>query len=302
MKLKDILSDGKNTLLKSNIADAEHDAIEILLNLLDMDLARYYFECEDEMEDRYDKNSISNIISEYSNLVSARASHYPLQYILGETYFCGLKFNVDDSVLIPRADTEVLVEKVILDNPDKNKTILDLCTGSGCIAISLACLGNYKIIVGSDISDDALSVASKNAEHLINNNYLDDEMEQQVYFIQSDLFENMFKLNDKLGIEKFDIITANPPYIRSKDIDSLSMEVKKYEPLIALDGSADGLKYYREIAEGTLKYLNDNGKIYIEIGFDQEDDVVKIFKNRGYTHIETVKDLGGNNRVIIFTI
>ncbi len=302
MKLKDILEDGKATLKKNKISDPDYDATEILLNLLDMDMARFLFECEDDLEKRYDRATIKSIISDFDELINARASHYPLQYILGETYFCGLKFNVNREVLIPRQDTETLVEKVISDNPDKNKYILDMCTGSGCIAVSLAALGNYKLVVGSDISTDALNIAAKNAEELVNDNSFDDEMNQHVYFVQSDMFDNLDKIKEKLGVETFDIITANPPYIRSGDIKDLQVEVKKFEPRIALDGDKDGLKYYKRIAEEAKEYLSSGGKIYLEIGYDQANDIKDIFMNKGYTHIETVKDLGGNDRVIIFTI
>lgn len=302
MKLRDILDEGKQTLKKNKIDNADFDATEILLNLLDMDMARFLFECEEELEDKYNTRTISNIISQFEELISMRASHFPLQYILGESYFCGLKFNIDRNVLIPRQDTEILVEKVIADNQDKNKSILDICTGSGCIAISLACLGDYKLVVGTDISEDALEVAAKNANELVENRELDDEMNQSIYFLQSDMFDGLYKLKEKLGIETFDIITANPPYIKSDEIKKLQDEVKKYEPRLALDGDKDGLKYYKSIASEAKKYLNDNGKIYLEIGYDQADEVAKVFENAGYTHIETVKDLGGNDRVIIFTI
>lgn len=300
MKLRNILDDAKALLKKHNIDDYDFDATEILLSILDMDMTEFLCEEDIELEDKYETNAISRLISNYDELIEARAEHFPLQYILGETYFCGYKFEIDRNVLIPRQDTEVLVEKVISDNPDKNKFVLDLCTGSGCIAIALANLGNYKLIVGTDISDDAISIAAKNAENLVNSNEIDDEMNQKIYFLQSDLFSNFNKIKDNLGIESFDIITANPPYIRSADLSKLQDEVRKYEPRLALDGDKDGLKYYREIAKDACKYLSDNGKIYLEIGYDQARDVKSIFEKAGYTHIETIKDLGDNDRVIIF--
>lgn len=300
MNLKTILNDATKILEKNKIDDAKHDATEILLNLLDMDMAGFLFECEDDMESRYAKSYIQNLITEYDELINARASHFPLQYITGESYFCGLKFNVDQNVLIPRSDTEILVEKVLSDNPDRNKFILDLCTGSGCIATTLATLGNYKLIVGTDISDEALSIASKNADELIEDLSFDDEMSQQIYFLRSDLFDNIDKIKNKLGIEKFDIITCNPPYIKSKEIDKLSDEVRRFEPRLALDGDKDGLKFYRLIAKDAKTYLNDGGKIYLEIGFDQAEDVKKIFTSLGYTFDSIEKDLSGNDRVLIF--
>ncbi|MBO6134238.1 MAG: peptide chain release factor N(5)-glutamine methyltransferase [Lachnospiraceae bacterium] len=300
MKLRDILNEGKEILEKCKIEDGKHDAESILLNLLDIDMASFLNMCDDELEDRYDKRSISKLITDFDDMIEARSKHFPLQYILGETYFCGMRFLVNDDVLIPRQDTEVLVEKVLYDNPDKNKFVLDMCTGSGCIAISLSNLGGYKVIVGTDISDDAIRVASGNARDLVSDPDFEDEMLKKIYFLQSDLFANFGKIKDELGIAKFDIITANPPYIRRKDIKTLQDEIKKFEPMIALDGDEDGLKFYREIADEAYNYLASDGKIYLEIGYDQAKDVKEIFSKKGYTHIETVKDLGGNDRVIIF--
>lgn len=302
MRLRDILEEGKQVLEKSKIENADGDATEILLNLLDMDMARFLFECEDDLEKKYGVSSISNLVSDFDELINARAKHYPLQYILGETYFMGLRFNVDRDVLIPRADTEILVEKVMEDNQDKNISILDMCTGSGCIAISLSTVGNYKLVVGTDVSDEALNIAARNADELIEDSDIVDEMNKHIYFLKSDMFKSLNKLNDKLGISTFDIITVNPPYIRTGEIKNLQEEVRDYEPRIALDGDTDGLKYYKEIAKEARNYLNDTGKIYLEIGYDQAKEVKEIFENKGYTHIETVKDLGGNDRVIIFTI
>lgn len=300
MTYRSLIKEAIDILNKNKIEDSDYDAKEILMSLVDIDMTEFLNDEDTDLEELYDRRTISNIITNFDELVGARAQHYPLQYILGETYFCGLKFLLDKSVLIPRADTEVLVEKVLFDNPDKNKYVLDMCTGSGCIAISLANLGDYKFVLGSDISDDAIEIASKNAEEILNDKYDDDEMNQQIYFMKSDLFSDFDKIEKKLGIKKFDIITANPPYIKSKDIKKLQKEVKDYEPLLALDGGDDGLKYYKLLASSAKEYLNDNGKIYLEIGYDQEKEVKEIFEKEGYKYIETVKDLGGNDRVVVF--
>ena len=299
MTINDILTDGKNILIKNKIDNAEFDATQILLNLLDVDMSNLLANRNEELESIYEERFINNLINKYDKLISYRSEHYPLQYILGEAYFCGLKFLVDENVLIPRFDTETLVEKVLDDNQDKNKSILDLCTGSGCIAIALANLGGYKNIIASDISIDAIQVASHNAENLINKQYLDDEQEQRIYFVQSDLFDNFDKIIDNTGIDKFDIITCNPPYIKSDDIANLDVEVKKFEPRIALDGDKDGLKFYKRISKEAKQYLSKNGKIYLEIGFDQANDVKKIFEKEKYQRIEIVKDLSGNDRVLV---
>lgn len=300
MTLKSLIDDAISTLKENKIDDYEHDAIEIMLKLLDMDMARYLYEKDFDLEEKYAINSIRNIISDYNELVNVRASHCPLQYILGETYFCGMKFGVDNDVLIPRADTETLVEKVLMDNPNRSKSVLDICTGSGCIAISLAKLGEYKLVAGSDISEEAIELASKNADEILDGYEFDDELNQRVFFIKSDLFENIAKLDKKYGINKFDIITANPPYIRTSDLRNLQREVRDYEPRLALDGDKDGLKYYKRIAKEAKDYLSKDGKIYLEIGFDQAKDVKDIFENEGWEFIELVKDLGENDRVLVF--
>lgn len=301
MTLKSILNDGIASLNKNKIDNAEFDAREILLNLLDMDLATFLFCEDDDLEEKHNTHYISEIINNFDRLISYRSQHFPLQYILGETYFCGIKFNIREGVLIPRFDTEVLVEKVINDNQDKNKYVLDMCTGSGCIALSLAKLGGYKIVACSDISVDALELASENADMIIENNDVYDEMNQKVYFIQSDMFDNFDKFRENTGIDKFDIITINPPYIKTDDLNNLQIEVKQFEPKIALDGDIDGLKYYKKIAESAKDYMNVDGKIYLEIGFDQAKDVIQIFEKTGYKFVELVKDLSGNDRVLIFT-
>lgn len=301
MTLKNILNDGIASLNKNKIDNAEFDAREILLNLLDMDLATFLFCEDDDLEINYNTHYISEIINNFDRLISYRSQHFPLQYILGETYFCGIRFNIREGVLIPRFDTEVLVEKVINDNQDKNKYVLDMCTGSGCIALSLAKLGGYKIVACSDISVDALELASENANLIIDNSDVYDEMNQKVYFIQSDMFDNFDKFRENTGIDKFDIITINPPYIKTEDLNNLQIEVKQFEPKIALDGDIDGLKYYKKIAESAKDYMNDDGKIYLEIGFDQAKDVMEIFEKSGYRFVELVKDLSGNDRVLIFT-
>lgn len=302
MTLNQILKDAIKELQSNNIEDAEFDAREILLKLIDIDMANFLSKADEEMEKFFDKNDISEILTNFEQMIQYRKAHYPLQYILGETYFCGLRFNVDENVLIPRFDTEVLVEKVLSDNMDRNKTVLDMCTGSGCIAISLAELGGFKNIVASDISMQALKVASDNADELINNHNIEDEMNQHIYFVQSDMFNDLIKVKEQTGIEKFDIITCNPPYIKTDVIETLSEEVRKFEPKIALDGDKDGLKYYKNIAKNAKDYLTQKGKIYLEIGYDQADEVRKIFEKEKYKSIDIIKDLSGNDRVAIITL
>ena len=299
MKINEILNDAIEILKKNKIENSYFDSREILLNLLEMDLSSFLFLYDKELEEIYEKRFIQNLINDYNQLINYRANNVPLQYILNEAYFLGLKFYVDERVLIPRFDTEVLVEKVLMDNNDKNKTVLDLCTGSGCIAISLSKLGDFKIVVGSDISKDAIEIASKNANDILDYEKKDMEMNKEIYFLQSDLFQSIYKVSDSIGVDKFDIITINPPYIKTSEIHKLQNEVKNFEPRIALDGDRDGLKFYREIADSVDKYLNTDGRVYMEIGFDQRDAVIKIFKDKGFEICDVVKDLNKIDRVVV---
>ena len=217
-------------------------------------------------------------IEKFLSFVEERKKRKPFQYIINKQNFYGLDFYVDENVLIPRFDTEVLVEKILKDNKDNNLQVLDLCTGSGAIAISLKKLGEYKSVKALDISEKALDIAKKNSR--LNETTID--------FICSDMFE---KINGK-----FDIIVSNPPYIPSRDIEDLSLEVKDYEPKLALDGLEDGLYFYRIIAKEAKAYLKENGKIYLEIGYNQAENIREIFKE--YNKIEVYKDLAGKDRVV----
>lgn len=268
---KDLLEYASKELKLANIEEASIEARNILLYAFDINL----------LDLSLDKNkSISKIdkISTFLDLLEERKSGKPFQYIINKQNFCGLDFYVDENVLIPRFDTEVLVEKVLKDNKDSSLSILDLCTGSGAIAISLKSLGKYKLVKALDISDKALQIAAKNAK--LNGVELE--------FIKSDMLSEVD--------EKFDIIVSNPPYIPSGDIDNLSKEVKEYEPRLALDGKEDGLFFYRIIAKEAKKYLKEDGKIYLEIGYNQAEDIKDLFKE--YQSIEVYKDLAGKDRVV----
>lgn len=203
----------------------------------------------------------------------------PIQYITKKQEFMGLDFFVDENVLIPQPDTEILVEEVLKISKLYNKkiNILDLCTGSGAIAVSLAKYIKDVNIIATDISKNAIEIAEKNA---IKNN-----AENKIKFVVSDMFKNIEN--------KFDIIVSNPPYIETKEIEKLSKEVKN-EPIIALDGGNDGIKYYKIIADNYNKFLNIGGYLLLEIGYNQGESVSKLFKNS-----EIKKDLSGNDRVIL---
>lgn len=215
-------------------------------------------------------------------IVSRRISGEPLQYILGTQEFMGLEFLVNPSVLIPRKDTEILVEHVLEYFKNKPITVLDLCTGSGCIAISIAKFNKNALVTGLDISPAAIKTAQKNAK--IQN------VSNRVSFKTCDVF-NM----DFFG--KFDLIISNPPYIESDVIPTLSETVKNYEPIFALDGGDDGLDFYKHIVKIAPKYLYKKGMLAFEIGYNQKDTVSSLM-NESFTDITAIKDYGDNYRVI----
>ena len=220
----------------------------------------------------------------YLRYLAERAKRIPLQHITGIQDFMGLTFQVNEHVLIPRQDTEILVEEVLRELHDGMR-ILDMCTGSGCILISLLHYSNECVGVGADISENALSVAKENAEKILNG--------AEVSFCQSDLFENI--------TGKYDVIVSNPPYIRSDVIPTLMPEVKDHEPMQALDGTEDGLYFYRQIVSESKDYLVRGGKLYFEIGHDQAQQVSELMKNAGFKEIEVVKDYAGLDRVVYGT-
>ena len=222
----------------------------------------------------------------YSGLLAKRAGHVPLQHLTGEQEFMGLTFMVNEKVLIPRQDTEVLVEEV-LRNLHDGMRILDMCTGSGCILLSLLQYSNDCVGVGVDLSKEALAVAAENYQRLC-----EKRPEMRASFIESNLFTG---IQEK---EQYEMIVSNPPYIRTDVIDTLMPEVRAHEPLMALDGSADGLYFYREITRQAKDYLKSGGMLFYEIGYDQAEDVCKIIEAEGFRQIEVVKDFAGLDRVV----
>ena len=224
----------------------------------------------------------------YYQLIEELSKNIPLEHIIYKKEFMGISFYVDENVLIPRPDTEILVEEVIKIAKQTNaKKILDLCTGSGAIVVSLAKFLPNCEFVATDISKKALEIAEKNA---ISNN-----VENRVKFIQSDVFGN-------LKGHKFDIIVSNPPYIETAVIKSLDENVKK-EPHIALDGGEDGLDFYRRIYNEGYTFLNSNGFIYVEIGYNQKFNVTEIIQSTSnYKEVQCIKDLANNDRVIVVSV
>lgn len=222
----------------------------------------------------------------YSGLITERAGHVPLQHLTGEQEFMGLTFLVNNKVLVPRQDTEVLVEEV-LRNLHDGMRILDMCTGSGCILLSLLQYSNDCVGVGADLSAEALEVAEENYKRLRK-----ERPGMEASFVESDLFAGIPE-----G-ERYEIIVSNPPYIKTDVIKTLMPEVREYEPLMALDGREDGLYFYREITGQAEEYLTRGGMLFYEIGFDQAEEVCKIMENEGFREIEVVKDFAGLDRVV----
>ena len=280
MKIREILILGIKTLKNNNIEDYSLIARELLAFILKKD--KHYLIVNSDIE-------ISDIlVNKYDKYLNEIIEGKPLQYITNKQEFMKLDFYVDESVLIPQPDTEILVEEVLkLCNEKDEIKILDLCTGSGAVAVSL---GKYikikdKIIFASDISKNALKIAKKNAK---NNN-------TKINFIQSDMFKCIAE-------KDFYVIVSNPPYIEKSKISTLSKQVL-CEPKLALDGGEDGLDFYRVIAENAYKYLNKNGYLALEIGYNQKNNVIKILeKNNKYDIVKTVKDLANNDRCIIARI
>ncbi|MEG0180416.1 MAG: peptide chain release factor N(5)-glutamine methyltransferase [Terrisporobacter sp.] len=257
--------------------------VEILLQKALGDVDRLYIHLNLEKSLSEEEEKI------FINYINERLNNRPIAYIVGNREFMGMDFYVKEGVLIPRPDTEVLVEEIIELSKDKGSiNILDIGTGSGAITISLAKYLPQATVTSVDISEIALEVGNKNA---ISNN-----VDNRTRFIQSNLFSALD------NNEKFDIIVSNPPYIRKKDIESLEKQVKDFEPYTALEGGEDGLDFYRQITEQGKLYLKDNGILAYEVGHDQSEDVSKIMHTNGYTNIYTKKDLPGIDRVVIGTI
>ncbi|WP_027207726.1 peptide chain release factor N(5)-glutamine methyltransferase [Butyrivibrio fibrisolvens] len=218
----------------------------------------------------------------YNELIEKRASRVPLAYIVGYQEFMGLTFDVNENVLVPNQDTETLAEEALRELSDGMR-FMDLCTGSGCVALSILNYTNDTSCVMTDISDKAIEVATGNRDRL--------GFSDRAEIVKTDLFPQD---DDK----KFDMIVSNPPYIRTDVIATLPPEVGKGEPYIALDGGQDGLIFYRRIIENAPKWLYTSGWLMMEIGYDQGDAVADLMKDGGFHEVEVIKDLGGNDRVV----
>lgn len=276
MNYREAFETGKGTLAAAGIEEAGLDARLLLEEICGTD--------RNTLLVHGGRNVTEEEMAQYKEMLEKRSAHIPLQQIIGRQSFMGLDFYVDENVLIPRQDTELLVEEALQELHDGMR-ILDLCTGSGCILLSLLKYSNDCEGIGADISEDALKVAERNRVQLGLEN---------AAFVKSDLFE---------AVEgKFDMLVSNPPYICSDVIDTLMPEVREHEPRLALDGSADGLRFYRRILADCGAYLKPGGMLFFEIGYDQGEAVKRLMEENGFLEVEVKKDYGGLDRVVLGTL
>lgn len=349
----DVLNYGKKILKNAGIVEADLDAWYLFEQSFGISRAQYFLCARENIvgstaqkiavqEQHGDLLESGNALecaelwlkeklSAYEHALKKRAARIPLQQIIGQQEFMGLSFFVNEHVLIPRQDTETLVELVLQEQKDKDISILDMCTGSGCIAVSLKKLGGYAHVEGADISEEALKVAKRNSEEILENNDVNndavssrteqiqnctnltnnqnkqDNSEERmvseasklsqagVTFRHSDMFSNFPET------EQFDVIVSNPPYIPSAVIEELEPEVRDHEPRGALDGTADGLYFYRILAEECAKHLTPGGHVYFEIGYDQGAAVKELLDIHGFKDTRVIQDLAGKDRVVCGT-
>ena len=292
LPIKELISIGTKQLRDAGVADAEIDAKELYCYMRGMDRTALMLRWQEVMQD--------NQCEAYFNLIERRASRVPLQHITGRQEFMGLPFEVNEKVLIPRQDTETMVEDALelmekgtlrgqeyTDGLKRGGDILDLCCGSGAIGISIAKLAKGAHVTCSDLSKDALEVADRNAR-------LNDC--RSVKFTESDMFAAFC---GRLGKKKFNLIISNPPYIPPSVIEGLEPEVRDHEPMMALDGGADGLDFYRIIAQHAPEHLKKGGVLMLEIGFDQKDAVKGLLQETGrFEKIIGLTDLTGKDRIV----
>ena len=346
----DVLNYGKKILKNAGIAEADLDAWYLFEQSFGISRAQYFLCARENIagstaqkmaaqeqtgNSLESKNALDCVelwlkekLSAYENALKKRAARIPLQQIIGQQEFMGLTFFVNEHVLIPRQDTETLVELVLQEQKDKDISILDMCTGSGCIAVSLKKLGGYAHVEGADISEEALKVAKRNSEEILENNDVNsDAVNSRTEQIQNcmNLTNNQNKQDNseermvsevrrvsQTGVtfrhsdmfsafpetEPFDVIVSNPPYIPSAVIEELEPEVRDHEPRRALDGTAGGLYFYRILAEECAKHLTPGGHVYFEIGYDQGMAVKELLDNHGFKDTRVIQDLAGKDRVV----
>lgn len=272
--LRQLLSWGTETLEKAEVPDSGQDAWILLEETFGIEKSYYFLHGDDKIDPEVQKR--------YEEMIRDRAKRIPVQYLTGKAWFMGYEFLVNSNVLIPRFDTEVLVEEAKKHMIPECR-LLDVCTGSGCILLSLLaeCRGEITKAVGVDISTDALQVAIANRNR----------MELPAEFVESDLFSNVE------GV--YDVIVSNPPYIATRELAGLMPEVRDHEPVLALDGMEDGLYFYRKIVAQAGTYLAQGGWLCFEIGYDQGAALRKMMTEAGYGQVQIIKDLAGLDRVAV---
>lgn len=272
MTLEQSYRQASERLEEQGVPDAALDAWYLLEHVTRLGRAEYLLRREEQLPEQEAER--------YAALVEKRAERIPLQYLTGEQEFMGFRFRVNPSTLIPRQDTEILTEQAM--RLAEGKRVLDLCTGTGCIIISLAKLCRLQEADGTDLSEAAVTLARENAERL----------GAGVRFFCGDLFA-------PLGTRVYDVIVSNPPYIRSEVIPTLQPEVRDHEPMSALDGDRDGLLFYRRIIAKAPEHLSEGGSLLFETGCEQTEDVSELLRQAGFVKLRIVKDYAGLNRVVI---
>ena len=276
MTFREALNWGKEKLQHAGIPEYDLDAWLLLEHVSGLSRAMYFVRDREEMEE--------SCREQYEEAIRKRESRVPLQHITGVQEFMGYEFHVNEHVLIPRQDTEILVEEADRAADDTGaKRILDVCTGSGCILLSLLKMNENRTGTGSDLSEPALKMAEENRRLL-------EIPEERAAFVQSDLFERIEGT--------YDMIVSNPPYIRTEEIRKLQEEVRLHDPYGALDGKEDGLYFYRRIISEAGGYFDHQGTLLFEIGYDQAEDVKRLMEEAGYSQIYVKKDLAGLDRVV----
>lgn len=279
--LDSLLIEGTKVLSEAGVEEASLDARYLLFEAFDTDLTHFILDrfrvfSEDEL--------VLDRMNQYRLMIEKRSQRIPVQQITGSREFMGLEFYVNEHVLIPRQDTETLVELILKDFKGGKPVVLDMCTGSGCIAISLKKLGGFDCVTGVDISKEALTVARRNSDAILGAG--------GITLIESNLFGALS------AEQKFDVIVSNPPYIPTEIIKRLQPEVRDFEPMLALDGKEDGLFFYRQLVSDGRRFLNPGGSVYFEIGYDQAEAVSLLLIEAGFAEIRVVKDAAGLNRVV----
>ncbi len=283
MTFDELLKEGITRLEAAGVPEAAHDAYALMEAAGGPDRTHFPLVRGEEVSD--------GVVFMFDAYVGVRSNRIPLQHILGEAWFRGLPFTVDEDVLIPRPDTETLVEAVLREAKTfpAPPSLLDLCTGSGAVAVALAVEGGFSSVTASDISHEAVNIARENAAK--------NGVEEKILFAEGDLFRAKTKSEKSLSCRSYDIICANPPYVPTAEIEELEPEVRDHDPLLALDGGADGLDFYRRLAKDAPAHLNEGGKILLEIGCGQGADVIRIFAETGWREGRVEQDLSGRDRV-----